>query len=427
MKQRPTRRDLSGQDLAFLAWEAPERPMQIAVRADFAAPANGAAPGLEALRRELAQRVRREPLLRSRLDTSRGRRPCWIESSSVRIEDHVFPVSPCGAGPAPQDEALDALLRRPLDPTRPLWEIGYQPGPRAHEFSLLIKLHHALIDGVGAVRLLERMFGDAPPPRTHERDAGKRGSPRPFRIRSVLRFVRDQLRRGPSTPLNGPPAPLRFRDFEIDAPAFDAHATRLGVTRNDLVLACISRSLARRLARNGQAVPETIHAFCPVDLRESANAEDAGNRISTWYVPLALHASDVATAAATIHASTRALRRDGAERGGDGMARVIERWGSWVAKLGAALAARGRAHQLVVSSVSGPRTRIEVLGASLTRVAAFAPLMPGQRLTVAVVKHGDRLCWGLTDATPLAAGHAIADALKQELSAIESPQSREVA
>jgi len=64
---------LSGQDLAFLAWESRHRPMHIAAMVIFEIDHGAVMPSLPALQRILDERVRNEPRLQSVL--MRRRRP----------------------------------------------------------------------------------------------------------------------------------------------------------------------------------------------------------------------------------------------------------------------------------------------------------------------------------------------------------------
>jgi diacylglycerol O-acyltransferase len=62
-----------------------------------------------------------------------------------------------------------------------------------------------------------------------------------------------------------------------------------------------------------------------------------------------------------------------------------------------AIAARRRAFNIVVTNVPGPRRPIRLMGGTLDSLVAFAPLFPGQRISVALVECAGRLSVGLTD------------------------------
>ncbi len=405
------RTGLSGQDLSFLAWESRERPMHIAVRAEFA----GAPPTLAALRATFAERVADEPRLRSRLV---GRR--WEVDADFRIDRHVH---------AAVDRDPDAVLRAPLDPDYPLWEIWLVASPSSpHAFTLFVKIHHALIDGIAGVALIERLLGGA---RRELREAastvsGRGGAPT---LGATLRFVGDHFHSGDETPLNGDVGTARrHHELDVDAEAFAACAKRLHGTHNDLVLAAVSGAIRRWLRDEMRPpLPHRLRAFCPVSLRVRGQREAFGNRISPWFVSLPIAEPHACVRVRSIQQQTSRLKRRRAERGGEGMARVVRRLGGWVARLGMAIAAWRRAFSVVVTNVPGPAP-IELLGARLVRLFAYAPLFPGQRLSVAVVRYDGRLFFGVTEGWEDAGrGRRFAEALEQELSDLAPDRLRRVA
>jgi hypothetical protein len=389
---------LSGQDLSFLAWESAARPMHIALRADFRCPPGQDAPTIDELRGVIAERIREEPRLRRRLRRRWLRRAVWEEPGEIAIERHVTWAAPPGELRADRRALLDECLGAPLDPSIPPWEIRLLPaGADPRVFTLAVKVHHVLIDGMAGVALLERLLGAAPAPTPQRARPATPRRRRPLSLRAMLRFVRSQFAGEPRTPLHGDVGPRRHHELEQDAEAFDAAAARLGGTRNDLILATVSGAIGRWLSRRSAgAAPASLRAFCPVSLRAPGDGTGFGNQIAPWLVPLPIVEPDLAVRVAQVRATTRAMKRSGAQRGGDGMARVIEWLGPWVAKLGMTIAARRRAWGIVVTNVRGPRS-VDLLGARLTRLVAFAPLFPGQRVSIAVVGCEGRLFWGVCE------------------------------
>ena len=51
-------------------------------------------------------------------------------------------------------ELVTRAHERPLDKHRPLWELHLIEGLRGGRFAVYMKVHHALVDGVGAMKLL---------------------------------------------------------------------------------------------------------------------------------------------------------------------------------------------------------------------------------------------------------------------------------
>jgi hypothetical protein len=380
-------------------------------------------PDLEALRAALAAALPGAPRLRQRL-ARRGwtRRPVWTPARDLRIEEHVR-AAPAGAD---LRAVADDVLSRRLPRTRPLWAVWLVPAaPDERCFSLVIQVHHAVTDGIGAVRILETLLGTragAPPaPATSRARTARASRPRARGSwRPLLRLLRGFLRGGPATPLNGSVPPRRFhRWLTSDAAALDATAERLGAARNDVVLAAGASALRAALARTG-APPATVRAFCPVSLRRGARDGDTpGNQISLWLVDLPLRIPDRDALVAAIAAATGRHKRGADAAGGVGVARLAEALGAWVSWLGMAIAAQRRAYQVVITHLPGPARPLHLLGARLEALVPFAPLFPGQRLAIAVVRHDGRLHWGVCDGWPDAApGERIAAGLRAFLDAL---------
>ncbi len=94
--------------------------------------------------------------------------PEWRDDPTLDLDYHVRKV----AAPAPGGtrELLDlaaACAATPLDRSRPLWEFTLVEGLEGDRTALLQKVHHALTDGVGGLKLslsLVDFDSDAPPP-----------------------------------------------------------------------------------------------------------------------------------------------------------------------------------------------------------------------------------------------------------------------
>jgi diacylglycerol O-acyltransferase / wax synthase len=117
--------------------------------------------------------------------------PLWIDASSVDIAEHVR-VFPLGA---PADEsrlllACEELRRRRLNRSRPLWEMWFLPGLPDGRVGLLMKLHHAIADGVAGVAALVAFVDLVPDP------PGTSATPwTPAPMPSTRALLADNLRR----------------------------------------------------------------------------------------------------------------------------------------------------------------------------------------------------------------------------------------
>lgn len=143
---------LSALDTAFLCLESAQAPLHLGALAVFE-PERPVTP--DRLVEVLSARISRLPLLRQRV------RPAWLPPGSAvweedgyfRPEQHLR-VHELDAG----DEVALAtlagdLMAEPLDLRRPLWQLHLVTGLPEGRFAMLVKLHHALADGLRAVEV----------------------------------------------------------------------------------------------------------------------------------------------------------------------------------------------------------------------------------------------------------------------------------
>ena len=122
----PTETPLSGQDLAFLAWESAKRPMHIAATAEFEG-TEVELRSVEALRAKLRPTVMAEAMLTRRLVRRSWRTPRWSTPEVVDLEAHVRSLSEQAKLGEPLEHTRARVLATPLDANRPLWEIWLEP------------------------------------------------------------------------------------------------------------------------------------------------------------------------------------------------------------------------------------------------------------------------------------------------------------
>ncbi|MCW2544658.1 MAG: acyltransferase, partial [Frankiales bacterium] len=126
---------------------------------------------LEKVTRLIEERLHLMPPFRRRLVTvPLGLdQPYWIEDPGFNIEYHVREI----ALPAPGDDRQLAdqaarLHARPLDRSRPLWELYLIHGLSGGRIALYSKVHHAAIDGVSGGDILAAILDLTPEGRTVE-------------------------------------------------------------------------------------------------------------------------------------------------------------------------------------------------------------------------------------------------------------------
>src|ERR687894_2921192 len=90
--------------------------------------------------------------------------PYWIEDEDFDLDFHIreSAVPPPG-GDRQLAETVARIFSRPLDRTRPLWELyliqGVQNGERS---AILTKVHHCVVDGVSGSEILSVLLDPSP-------------------------------------------------------------------------------------------------------------------------------------------------------------------------------------------------------------------------------------------------------------------------
>ena len=97
-------------------------------------------------------------------------RPVWVDDEDFDITYHVRRSAiPKPGTDVELDELVGRLISRPLDRTRPLWEVYVIEGLTGGRIALVNKTHHAMVDRIGAVDVaaaildVNRRSRDLPP------------------------------------------------------------------------------------------------------------------------------------------------------------------------------------------------------------------------------------------------------------------------
>ena len=323
-------------DSTFLLAESREHPLHVAGLQLFTPPADA---GPEFVRETYeAMRARQEltPTFRKRPAAALGAisTMAWTLDDDVDLDYHVRRSALPTPGRVRELLELTSRLHGTLlDRHRPLWEMHLIEGLNDGRFAIYTKMHHAVVDGVSALNLLQGSLStdadsrevQAPwsvPPRHvtgHTRESGrweKLTAPMQSAMRhassavslSRAALVEQQLTlpfRAPRTMLNVPIGGARrcaAQSWELDRIKDVKNAA--GVTVNDVVLAMCAGALKSYLTENDAMPDAPLIAMVPVNLR-TANDADGGNVASAVLCNLATNLEDPAQRLATIQASMR--------------------------------------------------------------------------------------------------------------------------
>ena len=143
---------LSAQDASFYFLEAGSTPMHVGSLAVFQTPRGGF--DYEHLLRLVEERLRLVPRYRQKVrEVAFGlARPVWVDDRDFDIEYHVRRSAlPRPGSDAQLHDLVARLISRPLDNTRPLWEMYLVEGLSRGRFAIFTKSHSALVDGESAL------------------------------------------------------------------------------------------------------------------------------------------------------------------------------------------------------------------------------------------------------------------------------------
>ncbi len=409
----------------------------------------------------IGERLHLVPRLRQRLEeTALGlANPVWTDDTAFDLDWHVRQASLPDPGGEPE---LGWLVGREfshrLDRSRPLWEATLIEGLDGGRTGLLMKVHHALVDGLAAIAMAALVLDPGPEPleipppeeewrprkydmRRHvARLASKPLARAPkLMVDGMLRALDPDPRRAagdmrraselalelartrpqaPMSPLNHPISPnRRYAVAHADLRAIKTAGKAAGGTVNDVVLALVAEMLSRYLAAAGGDHTRPPVALVPVSVRAGPQEGELGNRISTVFVDLPTGGLELAGRIQAISAQTRELKDSAAVRAG---ALVVGAAG-WAPPLVSGILARAmgsvRAFNLVVSNIPGPQQPFYLKGVRVREIYPIVPLNPSnQGLSVGIISYDGQVCFGLLgdrnlDPVLAVAASALRDAL----------------
>lgn len=377
-------------------------------------------PDLVTLRSVLGRRIAALPPLR-RVPVATGRRHRWDEVSPD-LEHHVRLVATVD-GLAGLERLCGELMRAPLRLDRPLWEILIVPGASPGQIGVVLRIHHAVADGMAAVAIGQQLFDPSEPGLTSARAPAVSRSrpgaePRPRRdVRRVLRRLGYALRRirltltgreVGSTVLLGEVSPRRGVAFvDVDLAALEARVRPLGATVNDALLASVASGYRAALPAAGEQVPARLPVSVPVALRRRGTS---GNQVGVMLVRLPLDVAAPDDRLRLIAEQTRAEKVQAREQGtlefmrGPVGARIMDR-----------VARRQHLVGGFVTNVPGPAGTLRLAGAPVVAIWPVAVLAANVRLGVAAVSYAGRLSCGVHFDAANVPGAAFVRAMSEEL------------
>jgi WS/DGAT/MGAT family acyltransferase len=409
--------------------------------------------------------------------------PYWIEDPDFDLNFHVreLALPPPGADDQLADQVA-RIMARPLDRSRPLWELYLIHGVKNGCVAVLTKIHHAVIDGMSGAEIMGLLLdltpeGREPPepvgaPGVEERPSqlgmlarGLLGVPRyPVRmLRSlpstvpnvdevpaifggipgagtvgriasrVQGVVTDGATRGrntlqaPKTLFNGRISPhRRFAFGQIPLEDVKTVKKKHGVTVNDVVVAICAGAVRRWLVAHDDLPDDPLVAQIPVSVRTEEQVGTYGNRIMLMTAPLFTDEPDPLARLQETHAAMddmkerhKALPASLLQGANDLIPpAVFSRAAQLTFRLSTSRPGRP-AWNLVISNVPGPQFPLFLAGARVVANYPVSVITDGMGLNITVMSYNGHLDFGIVaDRDLMPDVHLLIDWLREELDAL---------
>ena len=439
---------LTGLDAGFLYMETPSQHLHT-MKVTVLDPA-GAEGGysFERVKEVLFAHLDRLPAFRQRVVPTPYllHHPVWVDDADFDIEAHVRLVTVDAPGNQEQlDAVVSQVASRPLDRSRPLWELTVVEGLENGYVGFVAKIHHCVADGVKAAEMLMQVLGPDPIARVDPMPVvSPAGETVPDRATLIRAALRDLLRDLAGLPglllrtLRGIVSVVRRRRAGFDAPpapftTFSAPFNRslvperlfvstslplaevkeirvaLGVTVNDIVLGVCAGALRAWLIEQGVPPDRPMVVGVPVSTRDEFKVGQA-NSVSNLFCSLPIDRDDPVARVMEARRSMAAAKEQHRALGPE----ILEQWSQVtppavfgpVVRLYSRwdLADRHRPPiNLIISNVPGPTEPLYVTGARLVGIWSMGPILENIGLNITVWSYLDQLNFGLVgcpDAVP---------------------------
>lgn len=423
-------RQLSTTDASFLNVETDRCPMHLTSLLIFdQATAPDAHVTFKQILATVQDRISLVPAYRERLvhvPLQLGH-PWWVDDGGFDVEFHVRHI----ALPQPGDWRqlciqTARLASRPLDLKRPLWEMTVVEGLNdvdghpAGSFAVVLKTHHAAVDGVTGMQVLSVLLDlepDSQPPDASPIDVESAPSGLDLAARALVTAAQQPFRAarlvGRGIPALGRFADGILRTHELSLPeglgrapetrfgskvtphrVFDGIAIELddlrrvksavdGATVNDVILSVVAGALRRYLDTHDELPDSPLVSMVPVSIHNDTDTA-LGNQVTAMVVSLHTDIADPMSRLLAIHRTTVESKSLTEAVGADLLSAAAAEAPAALVTLGTRLAARAgvtnqsrRVFNTVVTNVPGPSVPTYLCGAQLLGHYGLGPLQDG--------------------------------------------------
>jgi WS/DGAT/MGAT family acyltransferase len=369
--------------------------------------------------------------------------PVWVDDLDFDLSYHVRRTALPAPGKRQQLADLMArVMSQRLDRDHPLWEYWVVEGLTRDRWALISKVHHCMIDGIGAADLyrviLEVPSQPAPPPADQPADppadppspanafplateAATDMMQLPVRgaralsaavadpgrtIQQAVGMARAVARFSPSlkpavrSSLSGNIGQQRrYAWTRASLEDIKTIKREFGGTVNDVVLAAISSGFrALLLSRGEEPQPHEVPSLVPVSVRVPGDDRGFGNQVSATVTNLPVHVADPVERLAAVRAEQDSLKASHEAMIGQALV-ALGRYSvypltSWLIRKAFSLPQREVV--TVTTNVPGPREPLYWMGRQLEEIFPYVPIASTVRTGISIFSYGDNVTFGIT-------------------------------
>lgn len=419
-------------DSGWLTMETPETPMHVGGLMLYSVPENAPDTYMQDMLNWLTnvKEVARPFNKRLQGNLPMNLDAAWVTDHDIDMDYHIRHSALPRPGRIRELLALVSRLHaQHMDKQHPLWEVYLIEGIEGNRFALYVKIHHSLVDGVAAMRILQSrlaMSSDQrlPPPWSAEWEDIEREST--GKVKSVKRrgpslgesvkalgnvainlaklatTPKDSniksIYKAPKTVLNRKVQPARrFAAQSWSLSRLKSVAKLYDATLNDVVLAMCGGALREYLLGYATLPEHSLVANVPVSIRSQDQADEGGNAISAVQVTLGTRIRSAPARLRAIQESMNSAKQRLAD-----MSRVEIDTHTIMTNLpllaGQVSGLDGRVPVLfnvVVSNVPGPREARYLNGAELLANYPASLIWHGYAMNITVQSYRDNLDFGV--------------------------------
>ena len=430
---------LSASDASFYHLEDTSTPMYVGTLSILRKPRNGLS--YETLLATVERRLPQIPRYRQKVrEVTLGlARPVWIDDRDFDVTYHIRRSAlPSPGSDAQLHELIARLGSRPLDKSRPLWEMYLVEGLQGDRFAIIAKSHQALVDGNSTVDIGQVVLDSTAHPRETPTDTWQPAHP-PSALQLLAGVFFDatkhptavlELARAEMASLTGSTSvrevlgdvvgslaaqrhaqesslhvktsgQRRFTTVQTDLEDYRTVRAAHGGTVNDVILAVVAGAFRAWMMTRGEGVGPTrsVRAVIPVSIRDDEDEEPTslGSRVIASSVNLPVGENSPVMRLHQISYQTKVHK----DTGRAVSARSLVGIAGFAPTTLHALAARVATttvrpiDDVVITNVPGPQFPLYAQGAPMLASYPVVPLMPGQGLSVGVTSYDGKVYYGL--------------------------------